>query len=198
MIVQAIVEGHGDVEAVPLLLRRICHEVLGCYHVKISPAMKVSRGRISKEPYVSPLLRIACGATGCTLILLIYDADDDCPADLNAAFQQWSSRRALSAESELIAIPREYEAWFLAALDSLAGKRGLPLTATALENAEEIRGAKERLSSLMPRGTPYVETSDQPALTADLDLDQVTQRCASFRRLIRKLEEHHARCNCVH
>ena len=198
MIIQAIVEGHGEVEAIPLLLRRICHEVLGCYSAQIAPAMKMSRGRICNETHVAPLLRIACGSTGCTMILVIFDADDDCPKILSNSFKDWITRQRFSAECEIVAITREYEAWFLASINSLRGKRGIPLDACSLEDVEEIRGAKERLSSLMPRATPYVETSDQPALTADLDLHEVMGRCRSFRRLIQKIREHHERCNCNH
>lgn len=62
----------------------------------------------------------------------------------------------------------EYEAWYLAAAVSLQGHRGLPQNFAPPPEPERIRGAKERLASQM-RGN-YSEVTDQPALTALLDL----------------------------
>ena len=77
--------------------------------------------------------------------------------------------RARAARSDLpisVVLPkREFEAWFIAAVESLRGNRGLREDVSSAANPEEIRGAKEWLSERMPRARPYAETTDQPALT---------------------------------
>lgn len=63
----------------------------------------------------------------------------------------------------------EYEAWFVAAAASLAGRRGLVETLTPPQSPEHIRDAKGWLSAHMPRKS-YREVLDQPALSAVFDM----------------------------
>ena len=79
----------------------------------------------------------------------------------------------------------EYEAWFLAAADSLAGSRGFGDGITASEDPEAIRNAKGRLTERMPPGRAYKELRDQPALTARFDLEQARRSAPSFDKLWR-------------
>ena len=82
---------------------------------------------------------------------------------------------------------REYEAWFLAAIESLRGKRRIRPDAAYAADPEAIRDAKGTLSRFMPARTPYRETTDQPALSAQFDLGLAYQRASSFRKLVREL-----------
>ena len=66
---------------------------------------------------------------------------------------------------------REFEGWFLAAAQSIRGRRGLPVDLARPEDPEEIRGAKGWLRERM-HGRVYSETIDQPALAAIFDLNQ--------------------------
>ena len=151
--------------------------------------MKLPRGRIVKREYLLPFLRIAC-RKDCSLILVIFDADDDCPAELATEFREWLEESNLPAICEIVVIAREYEAWFLASLEALRGHRGISKTAVSVSNPELVRGAKERIASLMPKKAPYIETSDQPALTAFLDIRRVSATCRSFARLVEKIRDH--------
>ena len=74
---------------------------------------------------------------------------------------------------------KEYEAWFIAASESLRGTRRLTPDLNAPADPENIRGAKEWLSRHMPSNQPYAETTDQPALTAVFDLN-AARRADSF------------------
>jgi hypothetical protein len=82
----------------------------------------------------------------------------------------------------------EFEAWFLAAADSLRGKRGLPADLAPPPDPEGVRGAKEWLASHMPRGQRCSETLDQPALAAVFNLESARQRSPSFRKFCRDIE----------
>ncbi len=98
--------------------------------------------------------------------------------------------RAREARSDLaigvVLAKREFEAWFLAAADSLRGKRGLATNLTAPDDPEAIRGAKEWLTARMAPGRRYVETLDQSALAATFDLE-LARRAPSFDKLYRQV-----------
>ena len=79
---------------------------------------------------------------------------------------------------------REYEAWFLATVESLRGVRGILPEATPHPNPESPRGAKEALEERMQAGFSYAERTDQPALSGRFDLSAAYARCRSFRRLV--------------
>lgn len=77
---------------------------------------------------------------------------------------------------------REYEAWFIAAAESLNGCRGFQSHANDVQVDPEIpRNAKGWVRERMPAG--YGETTDQPAFSARFDLDLAHQRSRSFRKL---------------
>jgi hypothetical protein len=83
---------------------------------------------------------------------------------------------------------REYESWFLAAAESLAGLRNLPPDLAAPAAPEEIRDAKGWLSKQMPRSMRYSPTQDQAALSAQFDMELARTRSRSFRKLWKEIE----------
>jgi hypothetical protein len=93
----------------------------------------------------------------------LLDADDDCPRDLAADLK---ARCYVAHPDVLISIviaKKEYEAWFLAAARSLAGKRGLREQLDAPDDPESVRGAKEWLTARMPSDQSYSPTRHQAA-----------------------------------
>ena len=86
--------------------------------------------------------------------------------------------RAVSA----VIANKEYEAWFLASIASLAGKRGLRNDLQPPGDAESIRDAKGWLGSRMLKGGYHVIT-DQPAFTALFDMDQAHAASRSMRKM---------------
>ena len=77
---------------------------------------------------------------------------------------------------------REYEARFLAAAQSLDGQRGFRLDPADGVDPEVPRDAKGWIGLRMAGGA-YREITDQPALTARMDLNQARARSRSFRKL---------------
>ena len=126
------------------------------------------------------------GADGCILILL--DAEDDCPARLAPEVLRRARDARPDRNIRVVFATTEYEAWFLAAADSIAGHHGIDAATTAPDDPESIRGAKEWLGARMPRGQRYRATLHQSALTAIFDLD-AARAAASFDKLWRDVSE---------
>ncbi len=86
----------------------------------------------------------------------------------------------------MVLAKKEYEAWFIAAAESLRGQCGLPEDLAGVPNPEDIRGAKEWLSRCMPRNRRYAETTDQATLTRVFDM-QAARRADSFDKCYREI-----------
>jgi hypothetical protein len=181
----SIVEGHGEVAALPVLLRRIALWRSPHMHVDVQTPIRVHRDRfLNRADEFNRHLMLAgdkCGDDG--LVLILLDADDDCPAirgaEILARAQQTLPHRKIS----VVLAKREFEAWFIGAAESLDGQRGLSIKAADLAvDAELPRDAKGWLRERMAGGT-YGETTDQPAFAARMDLEQALDRCRSFRKL---------------
>ena len=187
--IACIVEGEGDAKAVPILLRRIVREIDPTLLLNTAEeAIKVDRSKIVKpeelERYVELAAENNAGHGG---ILILVDADEDCPAALAPQLLQ----RAHAARSDMpiavVLAQREYEAWFLAAAQSLQGKKGLSAALKPPSDPEAVPGAKEWLRKHMEGSRKYSETVDQPALTRVFDLNAARQT-ASFDKLWRDVE----------
>ncbi|MCW3051348.1 MAG: hypothetical protein JWN14_518 [Chthonomonadales bacterium] len=100
--------------------------------------------------------------------------------------QRGATETAANIPCAIVLARRKYEAWFLAAIESLQKNYVLP-TATYKTNPEAKRGAKEALSLLMPKNRPYREMDHQPAMTNAFDMQMAFQRSSSFRKLVREL-----------
>ncbi|MDP2984354.1 MAG: DUF4276 family protein [Candidatus Latescibacter sp.] len=186
--IAAIVEGYGDVEAVPLLIRRITGEIDPAITIDIH-SLRVPACKLIKTGELERTVELAArklGGDGGILILIDCDWDGGCPkTDAHALLNRARSTRSDMLISVVLAY-KEYEAWFIAAAESLRGKRGLSETLTSVDNPEQIRGAKEWLSHQMPSNHSYSETLDQPALTALFDM-QSARRANSFDKCYREI-----------
>ncbi|MBL8400667.1 DUF4276 family protein [Accumulibacter sp.] len=87
----------------------------------------------------------------------------------------------------VVVAQREYEAWFLAAAGSLAGKRGLQEGLAAPPDSDAIRNAKGWLSERMSNGR-YHEVSDQPAMSALFDIGEALAGSRSFRKFVKECD----------
>jgi len=120
-------------------------------------------------------------------VLVLIDSEDDCPKDLVPEFLL----RARAARSDMrisvVLAKQEFEAWFIAAAPSLAGKRGLPADLEPPPDPEGIRGAKEWLAERMSAFS-YSETVDQAKLTAAFDLESA-RTSPSFDKCYREVTE---------
>ncbi|MHB8574112.1 MAG: DUF4276 family protein [Dehalococcoidia bacterium] len=182
-----IVEGHGEVQAVPILIRRIAQAAEPALVVHIKPPIRQPRSRLVKAGEIERAVELAARSIGGRgAILTLLDSDDDCPAKLGPHLLQRARAVRGNLPIGVVLAEREYEAWFLAAAESIAGQRQLSTDLIAPTVPEEVRGAKEWLRQRMPLHHPYSETVDQPALTAVFDLD-AARRADSFDKCYRDI-----------
>lgn len=180
-----IVEGLGDVVAVPVLLRRL----LAAYHVDrwdvgIARPIRLSRGKLRKVGELERALQLAMqDRDDVAAVLVIMDLDDD---DLDELIAEVETRAdgVIPVVVGVSFAVIEFEAWFLGAKESLRGFRGIRPDAESPPEPEGIRDAKGRLERNMVDDRRYVETADQAAFAATFDLAQAATRCPSFARLI--------------
>ena len=182
-MIQPIVEGWGEVSAVPVLLRRLLAEA-GVFDLGVGKPIRRKRFELVRESPLRHAVQLAKLRPDCSSIVILFDSDDDCPKELAPVLEQWASDEAGETPCAVVMAHREYEAWFLASIESLRGKRGIREDAEPHPRPEVPRGAKEKLEARMRRGLSYSETADQAALTAQLDLASVYARCRSFRRMV--------------
>jgi hypothetical protein len=179
-----IVEGQGDVAALPILLRRICERLLLVEAVEIVRPHRISRSKLIRADELERAIELVARDSGPGApILVVADADDDCPAALGPTLLK-RARRTDRAVAVVLA-KRELESWFVAAAVSLRGKRGLPHDLEPPTDPEAIRDAKGWLGERMP-AHGYSATLDQPAFSALIDLDQAAG-ARSFERLNREV-----------
>ncbi|HFO1396116.1 DUF4276 family protein [Pseudomonas aeruginosa] len=185
--IASIVEGDGEVAALPVLLRRLNEWRPGHGYAQVLPPIRVHRDRFlnREEEFRKQLLLAAakCGEQG--WILVVLDADDDCPATLAAEVYQRAKQYVPHRRLSVVLAKREYEAWFIAAARSLDGRRGFRCPDGAPFDAETPRDAKGWLRRNM-EGRTYSEVLDQPAFTAHFDLQQAFDNSRSFRKLCKE------------
>jgi hypothetical protein len=187
--IAAIVEGHGECEAVPILIRRIAQDIDPGFVPNVLPPVRVPVSKLLKEGEIERTVIFTARklqGKGGIIVIVDCDWDNGCPAEDGPALL----KRAKTARNDLpisvILAKKEFEAWFLAAAESLRGKRGLPNDLVPPEDPESIRGAKEWLSDKMPPGRSYAETTDQPALTAEFDMN-IARTADSFDKCYRDI-----------
>ena len=188
----AIVEGDGDRKAVPGLIRRIL-EQCGRYDLQVVARAIVTKGKPLLRRKFKRHLQYAL-ANRCTAILVLLDADGECPRTEVGDLVLIAKALNLNVPVAIVYAKCEYETWFIC---SLAPDRGggirkrleLPEHVIAPECPETIRDAKKWLNVRMPRHRSYKETVDQEPLTYHIELDLVQLRSRSFRRLYHAIEE---------
>lgn len=184
-----IVEGHGETQAVTLLIRRIAEEICLGVSAHVAEAYRVPKTRMLADDPSDLRRAVQLGALkirdggGGGAVLIVLDADDDCPVELADRLATVIARPDI--EIAVVIADHEYEAWFLAAAESLRSHRKVRKDCRSAEAPEAVRHAKQWLANhvLLPNAG-YRETIDQVALTARLDLVEA-RRARSFDKLCR-------------
>jgi hypothetical protein len=183
MNIQPIVEGDGEVGAVPVLLRRLC-DAAGACTLGVNSPIRRSRADLVRQDGVRKAVQLARFQPDCAAILIIFDSDDDCPKDVAPPIQAWAQTESGPIPCFVVIPTREFEAWFLATIESLRGVRGIRADATSHSDPESPRGAAEELRKRMTANRSYSKRADQPALTGRFDMATAYRRCRSFKRMV--------------
>ncbi|MBP8137804.1 MAG: DUF4276 family protein [Alicycliphilus sp.] len=189
--IASIVEGDGEVTTLPILLRRLATEREPAALVQPLPPIRVRRDRfLNKEDEFRRQLLLASAKSGdAGWVLIVLDADDDCPKTLGAEIWQRAQQHIPHRKLSVVLANREYEAWFIAAAQSLRGMRGFDIAPQEPIAAETPRNAKGWMREHM-QGGKYSEILDQPAFTAKFDLQQAFENSRSFRKLCKEWQTH--------
>ena len=188
MMLQPIVEGHGDVKAVPVLLRRLAREA-GIYDFQVGEPIRKSSTELLQKEGLQRAVKIAKLKPECSGILVLFDSEDVCPKELAGQLAEWATEVSQGIPCAVVLPHSEYEAWFLASIESLRGKFGIRENSEPPQDPESIRGAKEALEYCMESGRSYHETVDQEHFSAVFDLKMTYQRSRSFKKLIKTFSE---------
>jgi hypothetical protein len=182
-----IVEGKGEVEAVPKLLHRLFAEDRRSSLLVVNPPIRIKAGSfLNDEDYFLHYVELACRKArgqpqGHVIILL--DCEDGCPGKLGPHLLARARKVQPQVPLVVVLAHREYETWFLAAAPSLRSVGGLPRDLQAPASPEAIRGAKEWLADRMPNG--YDPPNHQTLFTERFSFAQA-DAVPSFARLRRK------------
>jgi hypothetical protein len=199
LFIVPIVEGHGEVAAVPLLLRRIGGELLDTT-IHVGTPIRIPRTRMVKDQHIEKaiglaMLKLRTHTDGHTAILILLDGDGEPPCQLGPEMQQMTARIRPDADIACVVAHLEYETWFVAAADSLV-KHGKLALAAGEEAPRDPEGQRLRKAWVdkhiahQPGG--YSETIDQPRFTSLMDLHECRTRSPSFDKLCRELERRSA------
>ncbi len=121
-----IIEGQGETEAIPLLIRRICMDIVGFYAFETTRPVRVSRSKIVRTGELERALRLALGPIqGDGAVLVVLDADDDAPCVFGPNLKSRALRVTQPHRVSIVAPECQFESWFLASAKSLSGVRGL-------------------------------------------------------------------------
>lgn len=187
IVIAPVVEGRGETEAVPVLVRRIAQEMCGT-HVTVVHPWRLDSGRMRRNDELANVVRVqATRIIQGGGVLIVRDGDDkgvQCPLELATSL----ARAAQSAPVpvEIVIAWREFEAWLLASMESLRAHPLLRDDAAVPDNPEARRDAKGVLSSQMTE--TYRETRHQVKLTAAMDLTMASSRSRSFQRMVHAVQ----------
>lgn len=178
-----IVEGDGDVAAVPVLLRRILH-AHDRFDVQVLSPHK--RGELPKVKANFERFFKAAALNGVPVLCVL---DFDCAQCVDAISDEQDLERQAQTIHPLIPfaaclIVKEFESLFL--WDEKSTRQALPniIKNTIFPiNPEEIRPAKEWLSNVQPSGLAYKPTVHQAKLAAAVNLEVLRARSPSYQRL---------------
>ncbi|MBZ5702456.1 MAG: DUF4276 family protein [Acidobacteriia bacterium] len=173
----------------PIVVRRIAGQIVPPVIVDVVTAIRTPRSKLIKPGELERAVEFAARKiSGRGGIIVVLDGDDDCPAQIGPALL----KRAANARNDLpiavIIAKREFEAWFIAAAESLADQIGLPTGLEAPVNPEDIRGAKEWLTERMQGNRGYSASLDQPTLASLFDM-QLALRADSFEKFHRTIKQ---------
>jgi len=175
-----VVEGHGEVKAIPNLVSRILRYLSADNWLVdedpirqprsrlVGTGLPGMRGRANRSGLESVLAMVrARRASG---VIILVDADDDCPAEWGP-----EARAIVTAQFPGTAVMavREYENWLL-----------LSRVGVAARKKAEKRDAKSELAKLVPG---YKPSTHQLVETRRMSIEGVRSSSDSFEKLVRDI-----------
>jgi hypothetical protein len=204
LLVAPIVEGETEERCIKILLSRVWRELLAAAEreelcvLEPNPTKRASLVK-NDHPEMAQKVeqsfrrlksRIRRPDADQGFILLLLDADEDCPATVAPRLLERARAARRDADIACVLAKRELENWFKAAAASLAGVSGLPNELSAPANPEEGSGDAwlTRQMQRQDRRRKYTKPADAVELARRMDLQQCRDHSPSFDKLCRELE----------
>lgn len=178
-----VVEGDGEVAALPILIRRHLHENREIYDLEVArPKNSKGRGNLEAPGGVERYAQHAALPDDVCGVLVLCDADNDMVCEFGPAMQ---ARAAAAVHAKPVTVTlavSEFENWIVASSETMG-----ELEAPETEDFERLSAEPVIRRWRHPRS--YVKPLHQPSYADQLDFELVSSRCPSFARLIRCLDE---------
>lgn len=188
VVISGVVEGHGDRDALPVLVRRIVETIDPQVPLHVPTPIRSRKGTLIKLGGLERCVQLASGHVeeggG---VLVVLDADGDCAGHLAPALLARANVARADVTTSVVFAVREFESWFLASATSLGGSRRLAPELPEVEDPESVRGPKDWIESHMGGGK-YAPTIDQAALASRVDVALARERSDSFDKLCREVQ----------
>lgn len=124
--VAPIVEGHAEqASAIRILLERTWLEIVGGNYIDILRPIRVPKSKLRQATEFHNALDLAAlNLRSATFemrqfILVLLDADEDCPVSLVSALRQTAREQRADMDVAIIVANVEFETWFVAGAESL-------------------------------------------------------------------------------
>jgi hypothetical protein len=191
--VSPIVEGHGEVQALRVLLDRIVDALAPGRSIDVLRPIRRPRGTLVKTDgarRAAALARLKLGRAeeGRRVVLLLIDSDGECPAEVGPRLAGYLKEEAGDCEVIVAIAHLEYETWLAGSAGTMTDLLDLSARERLPARPEEERVGKKWIETRFREGR-YSEAVDQARLTARLDVAGCRARCPSFDRLCRRLAE---------
>lgn len=178
-----VVEGDGEVAALPILVRRHLHENRQLYDVEVAkPKNSKGRGNLDAPGGVERYTQHAALPDGVCGVLVLCDSDDDLACEFGPTMQERASGAVPTKPVVATLAVAEFENWIVASSETVGGE---PLPDDV--DCENLNAESIIRSWRFPRS--YVKPLHQPGYAQNLDFELVRNRCPSFARLLRCLDE---------
>jgi hypothetical protein len=196
-----IVEGQTEAGCVERLLQRVWTELLaGPVRLQVLAPSRGQRDALIRptgtslaekieEAHMKLSRRLRYDPSGRGLLLLLVDAEADCPAELGPRLLQTARRARSDADIACVLAKRMFENWIVAGASTLGGVNGLPDPLQPPDNPEDRSGEawlEQQLRS-QERTRHYKKTADAAVFVGRMSLDQCRARSPSFDKLCREL-----------
>lgn len=187
MKITCIVEGHGEVQAAPILLRRTLQEIFSINSAEIVPQRRQGINALEASNWANFKRYLATAYYEESPILWMLDADDFCPCDKLRDIYSAALEMEVQQPIGFCFWHREFETIFLHDTNALSKTlKCAPIPGP--ESPQAIRDAKRWISSQFPPNSCYKETLHQAKITSRLDFDLLSECYNDFRHYLRVVE----------
>lgn len=169
-----VVEGKGDINAMPLLLRRYM-ESTGDYRDLIGKPIPLhGRGNATGKDGIERYAATSEIRPGCVGVLVVLDADDDCAAQFGPSLRA-RAEGAVASPVRVVLAERNFEDWLYASIETLS----IGQSRSYSPGASGLGAIVELL-----RSRKYAKATWQARLTSQMDIGLAAGRSRSLARLL--------------